>query len=101
VIEIKLQARIDKLFEQLQEGKTQVDLKNGETLYLSNDDLIMLYSEAITFAEVVDNNGKVENQVFGNLSDDLKKMTLAYPKQNKLVDIISTLAKGASPDEVY
>lgn len=101
MIKISLENRIDKLFDELKEGKTRVDLKNGETLYLSNDELLQLYTEAINFAVVVDNEGREikSDFKFDDLSDQLKKMVLAYPGQEKIIDVISSLAKGVDPDD--
>ena len=102
MIVINLNSRVEKLFDNLREGKTQVDLKNGETLYLSNDELLQLYTEAINFAVVVDNEGNElrPDFKFDDLSNQLKKMSLAYSGQNKLIDIISSLARGVDPDNV-
>ena len=102
MVVISLSSRIEQLFDNLREGKTQVDLKNGETLYLSNDELLQLYTEAINFAVVVDNEGKEirPDFNFNDLSDQLKKMSLAYSGQNKIIDIISSLARGGDPDNV-
>ena len=101
MVVISLSSRIEQLFDNLREGKTQVDLKNGETLYLSNDELLQLYTEAINFAVVVDNEGREikSDFKFDDLSEQLKKMSLAYPGQEKIIDVISSLANGVDPDD--
>ena len=90
---INLDSRVKKLFENLKAGKTKVDLKTGETLYLSKNDMLELFAEATQYFSVIDNDGKEIQQDKTEMSEGLQQMALAYRGQNKAIDFLKEVAK--------
>ena len=98
---MNIKNRVDRLFDDLNADKQVVELKNGETLYLSQEDILSLYVEAIKFMPVVDNNGDTLTsddleciRDRSEMSEKLKRMSLAYPDQSKAIEFIRKVAAG-------
>lgn len=85
-----LQSKLDKLEKDIIGQTLIVQLENGQTVTLKENDLLSILVEAINYQAVIDENGEVitEYREDMNLSDKAKKLRQAVPGQSRYIDTV-------------
>jgi hypothetical protein len=93
---MSLKTRIERLEKELFGQVETVLLENGETINVTEDEILSLIVEGMTTVAVRDNDGNIDTSHRENIEllDKAKKMKQAKPGQNKVVDLMKVMLRG-------
>jgi|AntDeeMinimDraft_5_1070356.scaffolds.fasta_scaffold21815_2 hypothetical protein len=93
---MSLKTRIERLEKELFGQVETVLLENGETINVTEDEILSLIVEGMTTVAVRDNDGNIDTSHRENIEllDKAKKMKQAKPGQNKVVDLMKVMLGG-------